>query len=193
MNNARMLLLIPIMAALCTQRVYSQQKYERESRLAPENVPPAALEFIDALEITSKIKWYSEIGLESKSIEAKFKRDGQRHSIEFDTIGAVEDVEIEMKLQELKPFVKGTITSQLSSTCSRYKISKIQIQFTGREPELLSFLKGAATSEALTKKYEIVAKCVTRKAGLFEYLFSDQGTLLETSEIIFKNSSNLEY
>lgn len=192
MNNARMLLLT-FLAALCTQQAYSQQKYERESRLAPENVPPAALEFINALEISSRVKWYSEIGLESKSIEAKFKRNGQRHSIEFDTTGAIEDVEIEVKLLELQAHAKDAIISQLTSICSRHKISKIQIQYTGSKPGLLSFLNGAATSEDLTKKYEVVAKCVTRKAGLFEYLFSDQGMLLETSEIIFKNSSNLEY
>lgn len=188
-----MLLLIPLVVIMSTQNGLGQQKYEKESRLAAENVPAAATEFIGALQVGSQVKWYSETGLERKSIEAKFKRGGQRHSVEFDTTGAIEDVEIEVKLTDLEPRLQHTIGTALGGICTRHKISKVQVQYTGEKPRLLSFLRGAATPEALTTKYEIVARCVTEKAGLFEYLFSDQGTLLESSQIIFQNSSNLEY
>lgn len=174
--------------------LYSQQKYEKESRLKPEEVPQAALEFIQAIEIPNKVKWYIEYGLENNSIEAKFKLNKKRHSVEFDTLGTIEDVEIEIKLRELDPKLKKTIDAVLSHMCSDHEISKIQKQYTGAPSVLLSLLKGQELTGKFTTKYEVVATCESEsKTDQFEYLFSDEGKLLQQFKIIFKNSSNLEY
>lgn len=194
MNNTLILFSIVLLFTLCTQNAYGQQKYEKESHLTLKSAPPVALVFINDLEITNRIKWYSEVSLKSKSIEAKFKLDNKRHSIEFDTTGIIQDVELEMKWTEMQSHLKDSINSQLSSICSSYKISKIQIQYSGSQSDLLSFLKDGAATENLTINYEIIVKCMNNnKTELFEYLFSDEGRLLETFKIIFKNSSNLEY
>jgi hypothetical protein len=174
--------------------VISQQKYEKESHLNPIDVPTAALEFIDALELTETIKWYFEEGLESNTIEAKFKLNNKKHSVEFDTAGGILDIEKEIKWKELQPELQNTIKSALSGICSKHKISKIQIHFSGSQNVLISLLKGKEITDNFTTKYEIIAKCVNKnKTEQFEYLFNSEGILLKTSEIIFKNSSNLEY
>ncbi len=193
MNNPLILFSTVLLFALCTQNTFGQKKYEKESRITPQSAPSAAFDFINAIEITSRIKWYAEAGFESKSIEAKFKLENKRHSVEFDTTGIIQDVEIEMKWIELPSQAKDSIHSELSRNCSRFKISKIQIQYSGSQSQLLPFLKGEAASEHLIINYEIIAKCANKKAELLEYLFNAEGKLLKASKIIFKNSSNLEY
>lgn len=179
---------------ILSESLYSQQKYEKESRLKIEEVPQAALEFIEAAKIPNKVKWYIEYGLEDNSIEAKFKLNKKRHSVEFDTLGTIEDIEIEIMTQELLPELQKTIAIALSSICLSHEISKIQKQYTGTETVLLSLLKNLGFDGNFTTKYEIIANCESEsKTEQFEYLFNDEGKLLQQFKIIFKNSSNLEY
>ncbi len=177
-----------------TTEVLSQQKYEKESRIKGKNAPINAINFVNSLGATGKIKWYLEENLDNKSVEAKFKFNKKRFSIEFDTSGLIQDVEIKIDELEIESSIKSAINFQLDSICSKYKIKKIQVQYAGSESVLLSFLKNSVTKEKPTTKYEIVAKCKSNnKTELIEYLFSANGQLLEISKIVFKNSSNLEY
>ncbi len=172
----------------------AQQKFEKESRLKQNEVPSNALNFIDSLKLKNKIKWYLEEGLESKSIEAKFKRNRKKHSVEFDKLGNIEDVEIEIKWDELPTPLKNSISTRLQKDCKKHKIVKIQIQYTGNQmPLFLKLLSGKPT-EDLTVKYEIIVKCRSEKSTeLFEYLFTDKGHFVLASQIIFKPSYHLEY
>ncbi|WP_188441204.1 hypothetical protein [Planktosalinus lacus] len=186
-------LTILIIGSISTS-LYCQQKYERESRLKPADVPPAALEFIESAEITSKVKWYIEYGLETKSIEAKFKLNNKRHSVEFDTLGTLDDIEIEILSKELNTNLKKSIDIALSGNCSNHKISKVQKQYTGNQNVLLSLLKNQDFAGNFTTKYEIITSCENEsKTEQYEYLFNDEGKLLQQFKIIFSNSSNLEY
>jgi hypothetical protein len=172
----------------------AQQKFEKESRLKQNEVPSNALNFIDSLNLKNKVKWYLEEGLESKSIEAKFKRNRKKHSVEFDKLGNIEDVEIEIKWDELPTPLKNSISTRLQKDCKKHKIVKIQIQYTGNQmPLFLKLLSGKPT-EDLTVKYEIIVKCRSEKSTeLFEYLFTDKGHFVLASQIIFKPSYHLEY
>ncbi len=174
--------------------LFAQQKFEKESRLAQSDVPMNALNFIDSLNLKNKVKWYLEEGLERKSIEAKFKRNRKKHSVEFDALGNIEDVEIEMKWDELTTPLKNSISTRLQKDCIKHRINKIQIQYTGNQiPLFLKLLSGKPT-EDLTVKYEIIVKCRSEKSTeLFEYLFTDKGHFVLASQIIFKPSYHLEY
>ena len=70
------LLLFPIVSK-------AQQKYEREYRIKSEIIPQSAKEFINSIGSDYKIKWYKEIGLNTVSLEAKFKHNNKKFSIEF--------------------------------------------------------------------------------------------------------------
>lgn len=178
----------------CSADLCAQEKYEKESRIKERQVPHKALNFIDSANVNTKLKWYFEQGLNRSSIEVKFKQNRQKHSVEFDTLGNIEDIEIEIKQSELATTVKEAIYAHLKNDCLKYRIEKIQRQFSGTEQQLLAKLKNRTTVQNLITKYEVVVRCTSKnKIELLEYLFDDKGTVLSTSKIVFKNSSHLEY
>ena len=174
--------------------LFAQDKFEKESRIQPKDVPPRALLFIDSLNLKTKIKWYKEEGLDKESIEAKFKLNKAIHSVEFDTYGKIEDVEIIVNWEDLESDLKDSIFFQLNIDCLSHKIVKVQRQFLGSENELLFLIKNRNVFEPLKIRYEIIIRCkYEKKVDLFEYLFNYDGKLISRSRIIFKNSSHLEY
>lgn len=174
--------------------LFAQDKFEKESRIKRGDVPSKALLFIDSLNYKTKIKWYKEEGLTSISIEAKFNHNKTRYSIEFDTLGNIEDIEIEIHWEDMEKEMANPITNQLKLDCSKHKIVKIQRQFTGTENDLFSLFRNGIHSEKIKINYEIIVKCNWQKeVNLFEYLFNEKGILVSKSKVIFKNSSHLEY
>lgn len=177
-----------------SNNLFAKDKFEKESRIKPKDVPSRALLFIDSLNLKTKVKWYKEEGLDKESIEAKFKLNKVMCSVEFDTLGKIEDVEIEVNLEDLESHLKDSIFFQLKLDCSSHKIVKVQRQFTASENDLLFLLKTKNIFEHLKIKYEIIIRCEHQnKVDLFEYLFNYNGRLISKSKIVFKNSSHLEY
>lgn len=174
--------------------LFAQDKFEKESRIKRGDIPSKALLFIDSLHYKTKIKWYKEEGLTRISIEAKFNHNKTKYSVEFDELGNIEDIEIEVNWPDIESELSKSITKQLQLDCSKHKIVKIQRQFTGSENDLFSLLRNGIHSEKIPIKYEIVVRCNEQKeVNLFEYLFNEKGILVSKSKIIFKNSSHLEY
>lgn len=170
------------------------QKFEKESRLKPEDVPPAAQEFIRSANLNTSWKWYFEENLKGNSVEAKTKYNGKRYSIEFDTSGKIQDVEVETRLTELDENISRNLRQVLDSIFTSHNIQKIQVQYASESSVLLAILKNEAESSAATVQYEMVVKGKkTGRPKLYELIFSDNGRLIESSEIIFRNTDNLEY
>jgi signal recognition particle GTPase len=177
-----------------SNNLFAQDKFEKESRIKRRDVPSKALFFMDSLSYNAKIKWYKEEAWNSESIEAKFKHNKTKYSIEYDTHGNIEDVEIEVHWQDLDNELSKSITNQLKQDCSKHKIVKIQRQFTGTKNDLFFLLRNGIHSEQIKIKYEMVVRCNEQKeVNLLEYLFNEKGLLVIKSKIIFKNSSHLEY
>lgn len=186
--------IILLIAVQYSNNLCAQEKFEKESRIRQKDVPAKALQFIESSDIKSNIKWYLEEGLNKKSIEAKFKHNNVRYSIEFDTLGNIEDMEIEAVWKDLNVQLTDSISKHLKKDCLKHKIIKVQIQYSGSETALFSKLKTSQNNQNLTINYELIVKCkLQNKTELFEYLFSESGKPLSSSKIIFKNSSHLEY
>ena len=172
----------------------AQVKYEKESRQQENEVPPIALQFIDSLGLEVKVRWYLEEALDRTSVEAKFTLNKLKYSIEFDSTGYLEDVEIQKEWSELDESLQETIIDQFCEDCWKISIKKVQIQYTGDRRVLWSIVSSGEGAEKFTKRYEIVVRCRTPKnTVLYEYLYSDAGQKLSRSKIVFSNSSNLEY
>ena len=187
---------IALLILFCCQSVelLAQQKYEQESRLKRAEVPAKALDLIDSLKLNTTIKWYLEKGLAKKSVEAKFKLNNKKYSIEFDSLGHFEDVEVITTWDEMPEKTTHGIAHFFDDECEKYAIQKIQVQYSG-DPKVV---KAAVNNlPALTEaqvRYEFVAKCRTPEgAQLVEYLFDADGKLVKQSVIILKPSSNLEF
>ncbi|MEX1002328.1 MAG: hypothetical protein WDZ35_09470 [Crocinitomicaceae bacterium] len=174
---------------------YGQEKQEKEMRISPEDVPEKALEFIDSLHLDNKIKWYFEEDLNSVSIEAKTKHKKKRYSIEFDTLGNIQDVEIQLSWEELPETTQNTICAYLSAVFSDFRIKKIQLHYEGSVQALIDQLKSNKPVDGVIIKYEIVLKGKEedRFWKWYEYTFLENGKHEKRSLIIFRNTDNLEY
>jgi len=186
--------LIFLIVFFVSYNLFAQDKFEKESRIKPKDVPSKALSFIDSLKMDTKVKWYLEEGLNKKSIEAKYKQNKVSYSIEFDSLGMIEDIEIEVNWGDLESSLRESISSQLQQNCSSHRIEKVQRQFTGSENDLFTLLNTRIIFEHLNINYEIIVRCKQlNEVDLFEYLFNNNGKLISTSKIVLKNSSQLEY
>lgn len=174
--------------------LHAQTKFERESRLNEKDVPELALSFVDSLQIENKVKWYLEEAHGSLTIEAKFKWNKQRYSIEFDTLGRLEDVEIQIKWERINKALRDSMKTALQKDCRSFRIQKTQIQYSGDPSIIRSKLQSRKTNGNYTTRYEVMVRCRSaEEVALYEYLFSDKGKKIQVSRIVFTNSSHLEY
>lgn len=172
----------------------AQQKYEREVRIQATDVPADALNFVNNSPIDSKIKWYREIGLDTNSIEAKTKYNGQRYSIEFSENGVLEDIEVEIKARDLEQTTFDSLKKTIENAYGDFKLEKIQLQYTGNPELLKTVFDTSPVPDAIIIKYELVIS--SKESGTFkrfELLFNEALELESTTEIITKNNINIEY
>ena len=170
---------------------YSQSKIEMEERIKKGDAPFSAQRFVDSLNFNSKIKWFVEQGSGNKSYEAKTKFEGKKYSIEFDSLGDIEDIEVEVKWKQINSSTQNAICEQWHTDFEKFRIRKIQIQYSGKKGDLLD-LKNS--TENLIIKYEIVLK--GQKNGetfFYEYLFSKEGELEKRQKFYFRNTDHLDY
>jgi hypothetical protein len=177
-----------------TSCAFGQTKFEKESRLKTRQVPPKAVFFVDSLGFQQTVKWYYEQNLQGNSIEAKFKVERKIYSVEFDTLGSLQDIEIGIGWQDMPAATIENICTALHATYTSFTINKIQVQYKGKPSALLSLLKKGQTDEQYTTNYELIVKGRTgREVKLYEITFNQLGILTDTSEIIFRNIDHLEY
>lgn len=171
-----------------------QYKFEKEVRLKEEKVPAKARSYVEQFPFTKKVKWYLEQNLEEQSIEAKVKYQKKKHSIEFDSLGNLQDIEVEVKWESVSSLVRDSICSILNKNYARWRVQKIQIQYTGHPERLLRCIQNQATEESVTLNYELIIKAKTAgEVKQYEVLFADTGRLRRSSEILLRNSDNIEY
>lgn len=174
--------------------LFAQLKLEKEVRIDPDSLPLPAARFIEDAALSSRIRWYRETQLEGYSFEAKFKHQGYRYSVEFDSLGQIEDVEVEWKKSELPLDVQSAIGAYLAQQYKRSRLQKIQIQYTGEAHLLQALISGASVEEELTIRYELIVKAWSEAAvKLFEMTFEADGSWRTTNEIVFKFIDHLVY
>ena len=172
-----------------------QVKYEKEHKVKNDEVPKEALNFIIEFDVDKNVKWFYEEGTFGNSFEAKFIQDGHKYSVEFDTSGTIQDIEILIDFEEIEGYVFEKIKQHISQFFVSNKIQKVQIQYTGNVFDLLS-LKDLHTAnlQQLGISYELVVKGKTEgKIKLMEFNFSQTGELIQKSELQLQNFDNLEY
>ena len=193
MSTWRYSLIIWFVASL---PLVAQTKLEKEYRMSKEAVPLPALRFVDDLAQERKVKWYKEQGLERSTIEAKFKRNKRRYSVEFNNSGLLEDVEIERSYRSLPDTLKTALDLFFEAQYKRHRICKTQIQYSGKPEKVLAFLQqsGVTAMPRVVTRFEIVAKVKSDKTSReVEFLFDLSGRLLSKAVIIQKNADHLEY
>ena len=184
------LLLLSILLSL---NLFSQKKVEREFRLKTDEVPEKALHFIDNAESAKiKVKWYFEENLKGNSVEAKFVYESKRYSVEFDTLGNLQDIEVEISIDSIEKQVQERIQVYLKDQFEKFTIQKIQLQYIEVRKNFSEHLQMAQSE--IEVKYEIVVKGrQEKKWKLFEVTFNKEGDPEDQVEIVLRNTDNLEY
>lgn len=175
--------------------VYAQQKFERESRIKENEVPDQAIDFVQNLfEESTRVKWYREENLDGIAIEGKTKRDEGVYSVKFSADGDLYDVELTQDFQDLPEDAQEEIEEYLSENYHRYRIKKVQVQWSGDADQVGAFVRHGKTKEDIETRYEIeFTGRKDRKTVSFEGLFDHEGEHLETKEIVPRNISHLLY
>lgn len=185
-------LLISILLSLCACYSFSQTKIEKETRIKSSLIPKNAINYIDSLSL-KKVKWYKETNTNSYSYEAKFKYNKQLYSIEFDSLGNLSDIEVNVKLKMLAQNAQKAICNKLDSVFEKCKIIKIQKQYKANAHVLLNFMNNMNNSLNVTG-YEIIVKGKENgKYNLFELFFTGEVLLEKKSVIILKNTDHLDF
>ncbi len=181
------LLLFPIVSK-------AQHKYEREYRIKSEMIPQSAQEFVDSIGSDSKIKWYKEISLNDVSIEAKFKHNKKKFSVEFDKLGILQDVEFVLEESEIAPIVYNKMERKLDSLYQKWKFQKIQKHYSGRHSDIITSIHKNEPSNTVKVYYEIVLKGKNLgNTEQYEITFSEQGEIQNIQQIIQDKADHLEY
>lgn len=181
-----LLLLIPLF-------VQAQNKVEAERRIKVRDVPKPAREWLqDAFEQTHKIRWYEEETSGAKSFEAKFFYQYAFYSVEFDTLGVIEDIEVDRAWEALPASHRLAIQSQLD-LWDKVKVRRIQEQWTG-EPDDLEDAIDEDKWVGITTRYEVeIVAEIEGEDALWEVLFSVEGEVLHRRKIILRADDNLNF
>ncbi|TFV97353.1 hypothetical protein E4S40_01475 [Algoriphagus kandeliae] len=178
---------------LISGKGFSQKKIEQEKRIKKQEVPELALEWLeDSFEGRKKVRWYLEISDQGISYEAKFPWNEKFHSVEFDSLGNIQDVEVEIQQQELEKDTESNILSFLQSEYSEFRIQRIQRQYSGNADDLEDFFDEGEL-ERLTIRFEIeyIAKDRSGNQAFWEGLFDQNGNLISKREVEIRIMDNL--
>ena len=173
---------------------FTQVKYEKEYRIDEGRIPENIKSYLNTITFKNKIKWYKDEALNKYTYEAKTSHNNLNFSIEFDSLGIIEDVEFEIEWKNIPKLTQKNIEVYLDSVYQKKKIIKVQVQYTGKSENLIDVIKDIELKNRLTRKYEIVLKGKeNKKFQMMEYLFSNEGKFEDKAIIIMKNTDNLEY
>ena len=179
---------------LIPKQLVAQEKRETEYKIPDDQAPAPAREWIDkAYNQPTRVSWYREDHSGELSFEAKFRWEKRWHSVKFSPEGNIEDIEIRIKKKEIPATARDKIWAYFDTTYTKYRVNKIQLQWTGGEKQLLKALQEHNAS-GVTTKYEI--EFMGRNAeenDLWEGLFDKTGVLLQRSRIILIPTDNLAY
>lgn len=172
----------------------AQDKIEGELGIKREEVPEQALEWFDkAFPETRKVSWYFEESSGKGSYEAKFKWGGNTYSVEFDTRGIMEDIEIDISWKKIPAETRKNLKVFFESNYTRHKIIKVQRQHSAPPEILLDFILNGNLDE-VTIKYEIEYQGKTETENeLWEGLFNAEGDAERVRKIILAPTNNLEF
>ncbi len=173
--------------------VFSQEKIEREVKVKPSQIPDSAKKWLsDAFEGLKKPKWFVEYSQTGKAYEAKFLWKKYFYSVEFDSTGRLQDVEIELSKEEVPLNSWNQIQRYFSEEFKEVSVQKIQRQLIGSESDVEDFFD-EDKSEGITIRYEIVFEGKNDSWQVWEGLFDEFGTLISVIKVQLRPTDNLVF
>lgn len=173
--------------------IQAQDKIEKEESIREREVPHIATEWLyDAFEKIRKPKWYKEFSEVGYSFEAKFRYKNSFHSVEFDSLGLVQDVEIEIELKSLSTEIQFQILTYLNENYRDFKVNKLQIQYSGASDDLEDFFDEDAKDGILINfEMEFSGTDLSGDSRIWEGTFDQNGCFLGKRIVIVREMDNI--
>lgn len=172
---------------------FAQNKIEKEERIKENEVPKIARDWLyDAFEKIRRPKWFKEFSESGYSFEAKFKSENHYHSVEFDSLGNILDVEVQLEWSELANEVKSSIENYFDENLKEYKLIKIQIQYSGKAQDLEDFFD-EDEHDGILVQYEIEFSGIdlSDDSRIWEGTFDSSGNFLNKRIIQVSDMDNV--
>ena len=176
---------------------WAQNKYEREFRIRKSQFPEKAYGFLkEELQNAKRIRYYKEVDSSKISYEVKFKKERLFYSIEFDESGELEDVEILIKEVDIPNASFEAINTYLKGYFTKYRIRKIQQQYTlAAFGSISNTLKNAFQNMIDPKiNYELIVGGSTGGGFQdYEILFDAEGNFISMRKSLPANYDHVLY
>ncbi|AFL85128.1 hypothetical protein Belba_2579 [Belliella baltica DSM 15883] len=180
---------------LITSSITYAQKREVEKSVKAADVPEEARLWLkDAYEGKSRVKWYFQTDGEKEVYEAKLKWKKKWHSVEFLPSGEILNIEILITIKELPEDVYENMVQYFTANYQRYKIDRIQIQYTGESDDLEDLIDENEVAEQLILQYEV--EYFGREKGenkMWEGHFDRLGKMLKKRVIELNSTDILDF
>jgi len=168
-----------------------QAKNEKEERIPVSEFPKIAQNYFDFISHKVKyLKFYKETDGENQSFEAKFKLNRRYYSIEFDTLGKLEDIEIVINKRHISKKVYKQIDTYFASHFKKTRLLKTQKQYVNNtnDTDALFIQKIIKNQRNNRANFEIIADIKTHKTHeLREFSFDSNG-IFKTSRVVTSSS-----
>lgn len=190
-----MKILLFLLCFLTLQIGVGQVKVEKEERVHADLVPEKAKNLVASVK-SRKIKWLKEWDGKVFTFEAKFSYKGKLYSVEFDSLGQLQDVELKVNKRVLTAKQHGLLDAVQDSLFSSSRIKKIQYQYTASVITNQEDFTTLLNSDLSTFKYsyEIEVKGKVKKSWkYYELLISEQGCLIQSREIQIQHLDVIEF
>lgn len=171
-----------------------REKVEVERFISKKAVPDDAKEWLrDAFENRIKrLRWYEETGQGARFFEAKFLYQKRNYSVKFNESGNLVDVEFIILLEEIPENARHNIIAYLETTFSKYKIERIQEQWTGKSDDVEDAVDEGDFKDIIVR-YELEYYDRSGQPVLFEGLFDSTGHLLQERTVKMSTTLNFDY
>ena len=159
---------------------FSQSKNEKEERIEQSEFPEVAQTYFNSISHgVNYLKFYRETDGNRKSFEAKFKINKLYYSVEFDTLGKLEDIEIVIKEKYIPHNALTSIMSYFDTNFKKARLIKIQKQYVNYtdkpDKEFIQHIVDNPNDKHT--HFEIIAEIKTKEDHeLREFTFNRNGT-----------------
>ncbi len=172
-----------LLYAIQPGEVTGQTKFEREYRIKPQVVPQQSLDFVASFPFKREVRWYINQREHSKTIEAKVRYKRRLYSIDFDSSGNFNDLEVEIRWLEIPAEIRVKTTDSLDSMFIQHRIVRVQAQFC--IPSIHQMVAKDIAHYLHEANFEIIIEGKSSDDNRqYEILISEQGELLRIEEII---------
>ncbi len=180
--------------AILSFSISAQTKMEKEYRVKQDKVPENAQKWIiQNFPEAKKVKWYQEISNGKTTFEAKLQWNKTPYSVEFDSVGTIEDVEMTIDFEEIELTTRKTIEQYFLGNYKKHKVLKVQKQFTGNLSQFRQYLENP-NQTGITTNYEVEFQGITPESNeLYEALFNQSGQLIQRKTIKTEANINLDF